>query len=158
MKKALSITAAVAGASYLAAGIGVLVFQDIIGAAMYGMDIDGFANVYPMHNILQLAVMGIPCVTLGILSMSDSMDNGRGMDKLLVIYSSVMLVLGELLFTIGNVIDTIIVARTMGSQSLASMSIVSSTFGYIHFLINLSLVLLLLRGAFGMGGTAQNGH
>lgn len=158
MKKALSITAAVAGASYLAAGIGVLVFQDIIGAAMYGMDIDGFANVYPMHNILQLAVMGIPCVALGVLSMSDSMDNGRGMDKLLVIYSSVMLVLGELLFTIGSVIDTIIAARIMGAQSLASMSIVSSVFGYIHFLINLSLVLLLLRGALGMGGTAQNGH
>lgn len=160
MKKVLSITAAVVGASYLAAGIGILVFQDIIKAAMgygvgYGFEIE---NVYPVHNILQLVIMGIPCVALGFLSMSDSSVNRRGIDMLLVVYSSVMLVLGEILVTIGNGINNVIVARTMGAEGLANMSIISAAFGYIRCLINLSLVLLLLRGAFGLGDTSQNGQ
>ena len=69
-----------------------------------------------------------------------------------------MLVLGEILITIGGVINNFIVGRTQGAAGLANMGIVSSAFSYIHFLITLSLVLLLLRGAFGLGESRQRSH
>lgn len=156
MKKGLSIAAVAAGVFYLAAGIGLLVFQNIIKTAMgygYGMET---ANVYPLHNVLQLVFMGVPCVVLGGLSMSDSTDNRRGIGMLLIIYSSVMLVLGEIFTAICSIVDNIIAGRTMGVEGLASMSVVSAAFTYIQFLINLSLVLLLLRGAFELGDISQN--
>lgn len=156
MKKGLSIAAVVAGVFYLAAGIGLLVFQNIIKTAMgYGFGVES-TNVYPVHNVLQLVFMGVPCVVLGGLSMSDSADNRRGIDMLLIIYSSVMLVLGGFLTAIASTINTIIVGRTMGAEGLASMSVISAAFTYIQFLINLSLVLLLLRGALELGGISQN--
>lgn len=154
MKKGLSIAAVAAGVFYLAAGIGLLVFQNIIKTAMgYGLET---ANIYPLHNVLQLVFMGVPCVVLGGLSMSDSTDNRRGIDMLLIIYSSVMLALGGTLIAIGSTIDSIIVSRTMGVEGLASMGVISAAFTYIQFLINLSLVLLLLRGALELGETFQN--
>ena len=156
MKKGLSIAAVVAGIFYVAAGIGLLVFQNIIKTAMgygYGMET---TNVYPLHNVLQLVLMGVPCVVLGGLSMSDSTENRRGMDILLIIYSSVMLVLGGIFTALGSIIDNIIASRTMGVEGLASMSVVSAAFSYIQFLINLSLVLLLLRGALELGDISQN--
>lgn len=156
MKKGLSIAAVVAGVFYLAAGIGLLVFQNIIKTAMgYGFGVES-TNVYPVHNVLQLVFIGVPCVVLGGLSMSDSTDNRRGIDMLLIIYSSVMLVLGGFLTAIASTINTIIVSRTMGAEGLASMSVISAAFSYIQFLINLSLVLLLLRGALELGGISQN--
>lgn len=156
MKKGLSIAAVVAGVFYLAAGIGLLVFQNIIKTAMgYGFGMES-TNVYPVHNVLQLVFIGVPCVVLGGLSMSDSTDNRRGIDMLLIIYSSVMLVLGGFLTAIASTINTIIVGRTMGAEGLASMSVISAAFTYIQFLINLSLVLLLLRGALELGGISQN--
>ena len=156
MKKGLSIAAVTAGVFYLAAGIGLLVFQNIIKTAMgYGYGLET-ANIYPLHNVLQLVFMGVPCVVLGGLSMSDSTDNRRGMDMLLIIYSSVMLALGGTLIAIGSTIDSIIVSRTMGVEGLASMGVISAAFTYIQFLINLSLVLLLLRGALELGETFQN--
>ncbi|MDE6674048.1 MAG: hypothetical protein K2K19_04435, partial [Acetatifactor sp.] len=121
MKKGLSIAAVAAGVFYLAAGIGLLVFQNTIKTAMgYGYGIET-ANVYPLHNVLQLVFMGVPCVVLGGLSMSDSTENRRGIDILLIIYSSVMLVLGEIFTAIGSVVDNIIASRTMGVEGLASM-------------------------------------
>lgn len=156
MKKGLSIAAVVAGVFYLAAGIGLLVFQNIIKTAMgYGFGVES-TNVYPVHNVLQLVFMGVPCVVLGGLSMSDSADNRRGIDMLLIIYSSVMLVLGGLLAAIGSTVNTFVVSRTMGVEGMVSMSTISAAFTYIQFLINLSLVLLLLRGAFGLGNISQN--
>lgn len=156
MKKSLSIAAVAAGVFYLAAGIGLLVFQNIIKTAMgYGYGVEA-VNVYPLHNVLQLVFMGVPCVVLGGLSMSDSTDNRRGMDMLLIIYSSVMLALGGTLTAIGSVVNNIIVSRTMGVEGMVSMSVISAAFTYIQFLINLSLVLLLLRGALELGGTSQN--
>lgn len=158
MKKGLSIAAVVAGVFYLAAGIGLLVFQNIIKTAMgYGYGVET-ANVYPLHNVLQLVFMGVPCVVLGGLSMSDSTDNRRGIDMLLIIYSSVMLVLGGVLTAIGSAFNTFVVSRTIGVEGMVSMSVVSAAFTYIQFLINLSLVLLLLRGAFGLGDASQNGQ
>ncbi|MDE6674095.1 MAG: hypothetical protein K2K19_04670, partial [Acetatifactor sp.] len=65
-------------------------------------------------------------------------------------------VLGEIFTAIGSVVDNIIASRTMGVECLASMSVVSAAFSYIQFLINLSLVLLLLRGALELGDTFQN--
>lgn len=156
MKKGLSIAAVVAGVFYLAAGIGLLVFQNIIKTAMgYGYGVET-ANVYPLHNVLQLVFMGVPCVVLGGLSMSDSTDNRRGIDMLLIIYSSVMLVLGGIFTAIGSTINTFVISRTMGIESIVSMSVISAAFTYIQFLINLSLVLLLLRGALELGDTFQN--
>lgn len=156
MKKGLSIAAVAAGIFYLAAGISLLVFQNIIKTAMgYGHGVET-VNVYPLHNVLQLVFMGAPCVVLGGLSMSDSTDNRRGIDMLLIIYSSVMLVLGGLLTAIGSTVNTFVVSRTMGIESTVSMSVISAAFTYIQFLINLSLVLLLLRGAFGLGDISQN--
>lgn len=156
MKKGLSIAAVVAGVFYLAAGIGLLVFQNIIKTAIgYGNGVET-VNAYPLHNVLQLVFMGVPCVVLGGLSMSDSTDNRRGMDVLLIIYSSVMLVLGGLLTAIGSTVNTFVVSRTMGVETMVSMSVISAAFTYIQFLINLSLVLLLLRGAFGLGNISQN--
>lgn len=150
MKKILSIIATIAGAAYLAAGIGLLVIQSGIKTAMgyYGTEM---INVYPIHNVLELVLMGIPCVILGVLSMSETSDNKKGRDMLLVIYSSVMLVLGGILVTIGNILNSFIVSRTMGVEGLANMNIVSTAFSWIQFLVNLSLVLLLLRGAIGLG-------
>lgn len=155
MQKVLSITAVAAGALYLAAGIGLLAFQDIVKTVIMGYEMETL-NVYPVHNVLGLVIMGVPCMALGILSMSDSLDNRRATDMLLVIYSSVMLVLGEMLITIGNSINNIIIGTTKGVEGLANMSMVSAAFSYIQFLITLSLVLLLLRGAFGLGESGQS--
>lgn len=150
MQKILSITAVIAGTLYLAAGISLLVFQDMVKAVFMGYGVET-VKVYPIQYVLALAIMGIPCVALGIMSMSDSPENKKGKNMLLVIYSSVMLVLGEILITIGSTINSIVVSRTMGAYGLANMSAVSAAFNYIQFLITLSLVLLLLRGAFGLG-------
>lgn len=150
MQKILSITAVIAGALYLAAGISLLVFQDMVKAVFMGYGVET-VKVYPIQYVLALAIMGIPCVALGIMSMSDSPENEKGKNMLLVIYSSVMLVLGGILITIGSTVNSIVVGRTMGAYGLANMSAVSAAFSYIQFLINLSLVLLLLRGAFGLG-------
>ena len=150
MQKILSITAVIAGALYLAAGFILLVFQDMVKAVFMGYGVET-VKVYPIQYVLALAIMGIPCVALGIMSMSDSPENKKGKNMLLVIYSSVMLVLGGILITIGSTINSIVVSRTMGVNGLANMSAVSAAFSYIQFLITLSLVLLLLRGAFGLG-------
>ncbi len=153
MKKILSILATIMGALYLAAGIGLLVFQDVVKAVIgYGAD-QGFdmPNVYPVQNVLELVLLGIPCVVLGILSMSESSDHKRKVDLLLVIYSGAMLVLGGALATIGGFLSNWIVSRTMGVEGIVGMSIISGAFNWIHFLINLSLVLLLLRGALSLG-------
>lgn len=155
MKKILSVTAVAAGVGYMAAGLAVLAFQGFIKAAMgYGPGYGGMemANVYPMHNVLELILLGIPCVVLGILSMSETWEGRRGMDLLLIVYGSGMLVVGKLLLnTVGSVINSIFVARIIGTSGLVNMNIVSSVFGWIQFLADLSLVLLLLRGAFSLG-------
>ena len=152
MKKILSILATIAGAAYLAAGVGLLTFQNVIKTAMgYGVDYNtNVVNVYPVQNVLELVLMGIPCVVLGILSMSESSDYKRGVNLLLIIYSGIMLVLNGMLSPVGNFINNIIVSNTMGVEGMVNMSIVGAAFGWIHFLINLSLVLLLLRGAFNL--------
>ncbi|MDE5892566.1 MAG: hypothetical protein K2H45_06570 [Acetatifactor sp.] len=156
MKKILSIAAVIAGALYLSAGIALLIFQDIVKEFMgYGMDA---IHVYPVPNVLKLAIVGVPCVVLGVLSMSEAPENRRGIDILLVIYSSMALVLGEVLFTIGGNINTIIVGRTQGAEGLANVSMVSASFSYIQFLIDLSLVLLLLRGALSLGESEHAGQ
>ena len=157
MKKILSITATIVGAAYLAAGAALLVFQDMIKIAMgygegYGIEL---TNVYPMQNVLELVLVGIPCVVLGILSMSESSGNRKGIDLLLVIYSSVVLTIGGLIGNIGAIVNNNIVARTEGVNGLANLNIVSSAFGWIGFLGNLSLVALLLRGALSLGENAE---
>lgn len=160
MKKILSILATISGAAYLAAGISLLIFQGTLKAVLgYGAD-NGYdmTNVYPVQNVLGLVLLGIPCVVLGILSMSESPNHKKSVNLLLVIYSSVMLVLGGVLATIGSFLNNWIVSRTMGVEGIVSMSIVSSTFNWIQFLINLSLVLLLLRGALSLGEGTQYRH
>lgn len=153
MKKILSILATIAGASYLAAGVGLLAFQNVIKTAMgYGTGYDiNLVNVYPVQNVLELALMGVPCVVLGILSMSESSDSKREVNLLMVVYSGIMLVLNGLLAPIGSFINNTIVSNTMGVEGIVNMSVVSAAFGWIDFLINLSLVLLLLRGALNLG-------
>lgn len=153
MKRVLSIIATIAGALYLAAGAGLLTFQSEIKAAMgygadYGVEI---MNVYPVQNILELVLIGVPCVALGILSMSESIDDKRGVNLLLVMYGSAVLVLRGSLINIGSVINTTIVSRSMGTAGLVNMNLVSSSFGWIQFLSSLPLVLLLLRGALNLG-------
>lgn len=153
MKKILSILATIAGITYVAAGIGLLAFQGVIKTTMgyggdYSMDI---MNVYPVQNMLELALLGIPCVVLGVLSMAETSENKRGVDLLLVIYSSVMLVLGGLLTNVGSIFNNYIVSRTMSVEGMVNMSIVSASFNWIRSLINLSLVFLLLRGALSLG-------
>lgn len=53
---------------------------------------DNMITVYPLQNVLQLALLGLPCLILGILSLSESAETKMGMDLLLVLYSSIMLV------------------------------------------------------------------
>ena len=74
MKRILSILAVITGAVYLISGISVLAFQDVVKVAMgYGAEYEAdLLRVYPIQNILELAVMGIPCVVLGFLSMPES--------------------------------------------------------------------------------------
>lgn len=151
MHRILSIGAAAAGALYLAAGISLLYFQDVFKAAYLGTMVEA-VPVYPVQDVLQLAIVGIPCVALSILSMSDSLGDKRGTNMALVFYSSVMLVLGGVLFSLIGNISTMIVGRTQGTAGLANVSAVSAVFGYLQVLSALSLVLLLLRGAFGLGG------
>ncbi len=152
MKRILSILAVITGAVYLISGISVLAFQDVVKVAMgYGAEYEAdLLKVYPIQNILELAVMGIPCVVLGFLSMPESTFRSVGMNMLLILYSGAMLTLGGLLISAGNFIDNIITSRTMGVEGVVSMNIISTAFGRMQFLINFSLVLLLLRGAFGM--------
>lgn len=160
MKKILSILATITGMLYLAAGISLLIFQDVVKAVIgYGAD-QGFdmTNVYPVQNVLELVLLGIPCVVLGILSMSESSDYKRRVDLLLVIYSGAMLVLGGALATIGGFLSNWVVSRTMGVEGIVSMSIISGAFNWIQFLINLSLVLLLLRGALSLGEGTHSRH
>ncbi len=158
MKKVLSITATVAGAAYLAAGIALLlVFQDSIKLAMgygegYGIEL---TNVYPIQNVLDLALVGVPCVVLGILSMSESMQNSQRLDLLFVVYSGVMLTVGGLLNRIGAFFNNYFTSRMEGAEGLVNMSIISGVFGWIDFLAKLSLVLLLLRGALSLGENAK---
>lgn len=153
MKKIVSITATIAGIAYLIAGISLLFFQGVLRMLMgygesYGLDM---TNVYPVQNILELVLLGIPCVVLGILSMSEYSEYKRGVDLLLVIYGGMMLALSGVLTTIGSFLSNIIVSRSMGVEGIVSMNIVSASFNWIRFLINLSLVLLLFRGAYSLG-------
>lgn len=76
MKKILSITATIAGIAYLASGIGLLAFQGVLKMVMsYESDM---TNVYPVQNVMELVLLGIPCVVLGILSMSEYSEHRRG--------------------------------------------------------------------------------
>lgn len=62
MKRILSILAVITGAVYLISGISVLAFQDVVKVAMgYGAEYEAdLLRVYPIQNILELAVMGFP--------------------------------------------------------------------------------------------------
>lgn len=153
MKKILSITATVAGAAYLAAGLALLAFQNSIKIAMgygggYGVEL---INVYPIQDVLELALVGIPCVALGILFMSESSEGRKNLNLLLVIYSALMLTAGGLLGNIGAFFNNYLISRMEGANGLANMGIVSNAFSWIGFLANLALVLLLLRGALYLG-------
>ncbi len=150
MKKILSIVAVLSAAVYLAAGIGLLMFQNVFKPLYIGSYTE-WIMVYPIQNILQLVLLGIPCVVLGILAMSESSEKGKGTDLLLVIYSSVMLVGFGLISTVGGMLNTMVIARMQGAEALANMSVVSNLFNWIQLLINLSLVMLLLRGAVSLG-------
>lgn len=149
MKKILSIVAIIGAACYLAAGVGILLFQNILKNLV--MSGDNMITVYPLQNVLQLALLGLPCLILGILSLSESAETKMGMDLLLVLYSSIMLVFFASIIEAGARINAMMVARMQGAAALANMSTVSSFFGYIQFLINLSLVMLLIQGAVSLG-------
>ena len=153
MKKILSILATIAGITYVAAGIGLLAFQNVVKTTMgYGTDCGlNSINVYPVGNMLELALLGIPCVVLGVLSMAETSEHKKGVNLLLIIYSSVMLVLAGLLTNVASFVNNFIISRTLGVEGLANVNIVSAAFSWIRSLINLSLVLLLLRGALSLG-------
>lgn len=157
MKKMLSIIASVAGAAYLAAGLAVLFgFQDSIKVAMgYGDSIE-LINVYPIQNVMELVLVGIPCVGLGILSMSERFESRRNLHLLLAIYSGVMLTIGGLLGNIGAFLNNILVSRLEGASGLVNMSIISGVFSWVGFLAKLSLVLLLSLGALYLGENTKN--
>ena len=157
MKKVLSIMATVAGAAYLAAGLAVLfVFQDSIKAVMgYGDSVE-LINVYPIQSVMELVLVGIPCVALGILSMSENFGSRRNLHLLLAVDSGVMLTLGGLLGNIGAFFNNILVSRLEGASGLVNMSIISGVFGWIGFLAKLSLVLLLSLGALYLGENTKN--
>lgn len=149
MKKILSIIAIIGAACYLAAGVGILLFQNTLKNLV--MSGDNMITVYPLQNVLQLALLGLPCPILGILSLSETAETKKGMDLLLILYSSIMLVFFAFLIEAGARINAVMVARMQGAAALANMSAVSSFFGYIQFLINLSLVMLLIQGAVSLG-------
>lgn len=150
MKKIVSIIAVLSSAVYLAAGAGLLVFQNVFKPLFMGGSAE-YITVYPVQNVLQLIFLGIPCVALGILSLSESSENRKGMDLLLVIYSGIMLVGFGLITTFGGMMNNIVIGRMQGAAALANTGVVSSMFGWIQFLINLALVMLLLRGAISLG-------
>lgn len=150
MKKTLSIIAVLSSAVYLSAGAGLLVFQNELKPLFIGSSTEYIA-VYPIQNVLQLVFLGIPCVALGVLSVSESSEGRKGRDLLLVIYSGIMLVGFDLIMTFGGMMNNIVISRMQGITALANMSVVNSLFGGIQFLINLALVMLLLRGAIGLG-------
>lgn len=90
-------------------------------------------------------------MVLGILSLSESSESRKGMELLLVIYSGIMLVAFGQIMTLGSMINSTMIGRLQGAAALVNMSAVSSMFSWIQFLINLALVMLLLRGAVGLG-------
>lgn len=154
VKKILSVTATIIAAIYLAAGIALLIFQDVI-KPIYMNHFEDVMKVYPIQNILQLLLVGIPCLALGVLSISENAGAGKNADLLLIVYSSLMLVLEGPLVRIGTGINNAIAASSQGMQGLVNTNIVSDCFSGIHFLISLSLVLLLLRGALSQGARSQ---
>lgn len=153
MKKILSIWATIAGAFYLAAGIGLLVFQNTIKEIMGYSASQGveLINVYPVQILLELALLGFPCVVLGILSMSESAESNKNLNLLMAIYSGVVLVVSGLLANIGGLISNYTASRFMGVEGMVNISLVTAAFGWIEFMSSLSLVLLLVRSAFSLG-------
>lgn len=153
MKKILSILATITGAFYLAAGIGLLVFQNTIKEIMGYSAVQGveLINVYPIQILLELALLGFPCVVLGILSMSESAESNKNLNLLMAIYSGVMLVVGGLLANIGGLISNYTASKFMGVEGMVNISLVTAAFGWIEFMSSLSLVLLLVRSAFSLG-------
>lgn len=153
MKKILSILATITGAFYLAAGIGLLVFQNTIKELMGYSASQGveLINVYPIQILLELALLGIPCVVLGILSMSESAESNKNLNLLMAIYSGVMLVVSGLLANIGRFISNYTASRFMGVEGMVNISLVTAAFGWIEFMSSLSLVLLLVRSVFSLG-------
>lgn len=150
MKKTVSIIAVLSSIIYLAAGAGLLVFQNVFKPLFMSSSAE-YITVYPVQDILQLVLLGIPCVVLGILSLSESSESRKGMELLLVIYSGIMLVTFGQIMTLGSMINSTMIGRLQGVAALVNMSAVSSMFSWIQFLINLALVMLLLRGAVGLG-------
>lgn len=146
MKRNLSVGAVVTATLYLVAGICLLGFQDVYKSVVMGYTAE-MVRVYPVQNIIQLLFLGLPCGVLGILSLSGDYADKKGLNQALVVYSSIMLVCSGILTAIGGIINSFVVSRTMGVMGLANMNIVSAGFEWIQFLIQLSLVLLLLRGA-----------
>lgn len=150
MKKIFTIVAVLSAGVYLAAGIGLLVFQNMFKGLYLGNSTD-WINVYPVQNVLQLVFLGIPCLVLGIVAVSEYAEGKKGVDLLLVIYSSVMLVGFGLIASLGGMMNNVWVGRMNGVTALANISAVNSMFGFIEFLSDLSLVMLLLRGAISLG-------
>ncbi len=153
MKKVFSIIAVIGAAGYVAAGIGILLFQEVLKKLLTsGENI----TVYPLQNVLHLVLVGIPCLILGIASLSEHTGAKRGMNLLLVIYTGIMLVSSDWMIWAGTLINNMFVARMQGAAVLANTSMVNSFFNGIQFLIKLSLVMLLIRGTVSLGGKNQN--
>lgn len=128
---------------YLAAGSGVLVFQNLLKPLFINFD-EAMINAYPVSAIAQLILAGLPCAVLAAVNLAGSHKDSRILSGVTVVFCSVVLICHSLVSQILNNINTSVTAMMYGAGYLASLSVVNVMFSFTRILIDAALVLLLI--------------
>lgn len=143
MKRILCIIAMVMAVLYLAAGSGVLVFQNLLKPRFLDSEA-AMVMTYPASTIAQLLLAGLPCAVLAAVSLAGSHKDSRVLSGVTVAFCSVVLICHSLVSQLLNTVNNSFTARMYGAAYLASLSTVNTLFGYTRILIDAALVLLLI--------------
>ena len=127
---------------YLAAGSGVLVFQNLLNP-LFGFG-EAMVRAYPVSAIVQLVLAGLPCAVLATVNLADSHKGSRVLSGTTVVFCSVVLIFHSLVSQMLNNINASAAAKMYGIAYLSSLSTVISMFNYTRILIDAALVLLLI--------------
>lgn len=146
MKRILCIIAMVMAVLYLAAGSGVLVFQNPLKSLFWGLKDTMVMTTYPASAIEQLLLVGLPCTVLAALNLAGSHKDSKVLSRITVIFCSVVMIANGLVSAMVYIVDFHIKARIHDNLEvyLPNMSTVNSMFSYTNFFINAALVLLLI--------------
>ena len=143
MKRILCILSMVMAVLYLAAGSGVLVFQNLFKPQFINYE-EAMVATYPASAVLQLILAGLPCAVLAAVNLAGSCKGSKILSGATVIFCSVVLVSHSLVSQIVSNIHTTITARMYGAAYLTSLSTVNLMFNFTRILIDAALVLLLI--------------